>query len=322
MPDYTLWVLANPTASSLKLLERLPAATHIVAGNTTEAFRSAPPPDVVLLGLGQGPLLEAMWPQAQAAKWVHSLSAGLENVLFPALVESPMLMSNAKGVYARSLGEFALAAALYFAKDFRRMIRNQQAGVWSPFDVEELTGKNFGIVGYGGIGQEAARRAHAMGMKVYALRRHAQQSAGNEPYLERLFGPEGLDQLLALSDYLLVSAPLTRETAGMIGEAQLRKMKPSAVLINLGRGPVIVEAALVRALEQGWIRGAALDVFDQEPLPEGHAFYRLENVLLSPHCADHTPGWLEESVAFFVENFLRFSRGEPLKNLVNKRLGY
>jgi phosphoglycerate dehydrogenase-like enzyme len=321
MPELKLWVLNHPAASILALLDQLPPETHIVTGDSEEAFASAPDPDVVFIGIGQGGLMQRLWPRAQKAKWVHSIAAGLENVLFPELVESPVPMTNAKGVFARSLGEFTIAAALYFAKDFRRMIKSQEGGVWDPFDVEELTGKTLGIVGYGGIGREAAKRAVAMGMHVLALRRNPVLTGG-DPLVKRSHGPEEINDLLAHSDYVLISAPNTANTRGLIGEDQLRHMKKTAVLINVGRGPVVVEAALIRALEEGWIKGAALDVFDVEPLPDGHPFYRLPNVLLSPHCADHTPGWIEESMQFFVDNFLRFHQGKSLHNLVDKRAGY
>ncbi|MCC6366259.1 MAG: D-2-hydroxyacid dehydrogenase [Bryobacterales bacterium] len=321
MSQVKVWILTPPTAPYLRLLEHLPGSTHIVVGESEEAFENAPDPDVAVCGIGKAKLLRKLWPRIQNARWLHSLTAGLESVLFPELVESPITMSNAKGVYGRSLGEFAIASALYFAKDFRRMVRSQQAGVWDPFDVEELTGRTFGIVGYGGIGREAARRAKAMDMKVLVIRRHPEQSA-SDPLVDGVYAPGDVREMLALCDYVLVATPNTPETKGMIGEAELRAMKPEAVLINLGRGPVIDEAALIAALEECRIKGAALDVFNQEPLPEGHAFYRLDNVLLSPHCADHTPGWLDESMQFFVENFGRFVQGELLQNLVNKRLGY
>lgn len=303
------------------MLEQLPDAAHIVAGKTEEAFAGAPAPDAVMCGMGQGQLLEALWPRARDARWVHSLAAGLENVLFPALAESTVEMTNSKGVFGRSLGEFAIAAALYFAKDFRRMIRNQQAGLWKPYDMEELTGKTFGIAGYGGIGREAARRAKALDMKVVAMRRNPGQT-GDDPHVDEVCGTEDVAGFLARCDYVVVAIPNTPETRGMIGENELRAMKATSVLINVGRGPVIVEAALIRALEQGWIRGAALDVFDEEPLPEGHTFYRLDNVLLSPHCADHTPGWVEEAMECFLDNCQRFLRGEKLLNRVDKRAGY
>ncbi|MBI3208242.1 MAG: D-2-hydroxyacid dehydrogenase [Candidatus Solibacter usitatus] len=321
MSSLTLWVFSNPAASYLKLLEQLPAETNIVTGNTDELFHSAPDPDAVMIGFGQGALLQKQWPRVSRARWLHSFSAGLETTLFPELVESSIPMSNAKGVFGRSLGEFAIASALYFAKDFRRMMRSQQEGKWDPYDVVELTGKTFGIVGYGGIGREAAQRAKAMGMRVLALRRHPEKSA-DDPHIDAAYGMDALDSLIEASDYLLVAAPNAPGTQGMIGEKQFSKMKPDAVVINLGRGPVIAEDALIRALEQRRIKGAALDVFDVEPLPAGHAFYRLDNVLLSPHCADHTPGWMDESMQFFVENFHRFANGEPLQNLVDKRLGY
>jgi phosphoglycerate dehydrogenase-like enzyme len=321
MSEITLWVLSNPAASYLRLLEQLPASANIVAGNLTEAFANSPQPDAVLCGIGQGGLLKELWPTVSKAKWLHSFTAGMESVLFPELIASSIPVSNAKGVFGRSLGEFAIASALYFAKDFRRMARSQEQGKWDPFDVEELTGKTFGIIGYGGIGAEAAKRAKAMGMKVLALRRHPDRSS-TDPLVDSVYAPAQLHQMLTVCDYLLACAPNTPETRGMIGDGEFAVMKQDAVLINVGRGPVIVEEALVRALEQRRIKGAALDVFDQEPLRDGHPFYKLDNVLLSPHCADHTPGWLEESMQFFVDNFHRFAKGEPLQNLVNKSLGY
>jgi phosphoglycerate dehydrogenase-like enzyme len=123
-------------------------------------------------------------------------------------------------------------------------------------------------------------------------------------------------------DYVVVAAPLTPETHGMVGETEISAMKPSSVIINVGRGPIISEEALVDALRNNRIKGAALDVFDQEPLPAGHSFYKLENVLLSPHTADHTPDWLDNSIELFLEQFVRYQKGEPLLNLVNKKLGY
>ena len=178
-----------------------------------------------------------------------------------------------------------------------------------------------GIVGYGEIGRESARLAHALGMRVYATRRRLSGS-NDDPYVERMFPLTALHEMLAECDYVLAATPLTPETRGMIGEAELAAMKPSAVIINVGRGPVIVESALVAALKQGRIKGAALDVFDTEPLPSGHPFYRLPNVLLSPHSADHTVGWADLAIYKFIENFQRFRNGQPLDNIVDKCAGY
>ena len=322
MGEITLLVVANPAAAFLARLARLPDTTRIVTGNQLEIFHNAAPEAGALLNcFAPVETVRAVWNMAPRLRWIHSLSAGIENTLFPELVASPVPLTNSRGVFSRPLAEFALAAALFFAKDLRRMVGSQAAARWDPFDVEELHGKVLGIVAYGSIGQEAARLARAFGMRVTAVRRRPDLSAG-DPLLAGVYGPDQLRDMLAQSDFVLVAAPLTAATRALIGEAELRSMKPLAVLINIGRGPVVVEEALVRALQQGWIRGAALDVFDEEPLPPGHPFYALENVLLSPHCADHTPGWVEAAMDFFLENFQRFQRGEPLLNVVDKQSGY
>jgi phosphoglycerate dehydrogenase-like enzyme len=202
------------------------------------------------------------------------------------------------------------------------MIRNQQAGVWEPFDVMPVSGHTAGIIGYGDIGRAIAARVRPLGMTVLAVKRHVSPSLAADPLVEQVYGPERRFEMLSRCDYVVVAAPLTAETRGMIGEPEFAAMKSTAVVINVGRGPVIEEKALVRALSNGRIKGAALDVFDQEPLPQGHPFYQLENVLLSPHCADHTPDWLDNAMRFFVAEFERFRKGEPLLNVVDKKLGY
>jgi phosphoglycerate dehydrogenase-like enzyme len=312
----TLLVLGNPLDRRLAMLDRLPEGTRIVAGERLEAFLEAAQEAEVLLSWFAGrELLEAVIERAPRLRWVHSASVGVDTVLVPALVERPIVLTNARGVYSAALGEFALAAMLFFAKDLRRMVRSQGEGRWDPFEVEMLKGQVLGIAGYGDIGHAVAERARAFGMRILALRRRVEA----DPLVERA---DSLREMLAASDYVVVALPLTAGTRGLIGERELAAMKASAVLINLGRGPVVEEAALVRALEGKRIRGAVLDVFDEEPLPAGHPFYRLENVLLSPHCADHTAGWMEETLELFLENFERFRRGEALRNVVDKVHGY
>lgn len=322
MAPLKLIVVSDPAAPVLRLLERLPEEVTITVGETPEALTEAAAEAQVLLGReARRETLQAVFRRAPHLEWVHSLSAGVNEYLFPELVESRVPLTNSRGVFSRSLAEFALGAALFFAKDFRRMVRQQEAGVWDRFDVEEIFGKVMGIVGYGDIGHAVAARARDFGMRVLAVRRRPQLSQ-TDPYAEEVLPVERLAELVARSDYVVVATPLTPDTRGLIGEPEIRAMKPSAVLINIGRGPTVVEEALIRALEENRIRGAALDVFDQEPLPAGHPFYRLENVLLSPHCADHTPGWEEAAMEVFLDNFERFRAGQPLRNLVDKRLGY
>jgi phosphoglycerate dehydrogenase-like enzyme len=310
-------VLAKGNDPQLASLQQIPHTT----GSDVQCFKEAAGSARVILNWsGTRDLLRQVLGMCPNLQWIHSRWAGLDSLLFPELVESDVILTNGRGVFSPSLGEFALAAILYFAKDFRRMIRNQAAGVWRPFDVEEIAGKTVGIVGYGDIGRAVATRVRAMGMRVLAMKRHPPQV--KDPLIERYYGSDGLHGLLAECDYVVATAPLTEETRHMIGEAAFAAMKPTAVVINVGRGPVIDEAAMVRALASGKIKGAGLDVFEEEPLPAGHPLYKLENVLLSPHCADNTPDWKDQAMAFFLEQYERFAKDEPLENVVNKRLGY
>lgn len=323
MDNITLVVLANPTEPQLKMLEDLPPETNIAVGNSTEAFqRVAPDATVIFNWSGSGALLRDVFAMCPRVQWVHSRSAGLDGVIFPALAAHHAILTNGSGVFSPPLGEFALGAILYFAKDFRRMVKNQVAGRWEQFDITQISGQTVGIIGYGDIGRAVATRVRAMGMRVLAVKRHGPPLYNVDPLVDQIYSPEHRLEMLPRCDYVVVSAPLTPETRGMIGEPEFAAMKPDAVIINVGRGPVIDETAMVKALSDRRIKGAGLDVFDVEPLPDGHPFYRLENVLLSPHCADHTPDWLDLAMRFFVEQFERYTKGEPLRNIVDKHLGY
>jgi phosphoglycerate dehydrogenase-like enzyme len=319
----TILVLADPTEPQLAVLENLRAEANIITGNSVEAFgRGARDATVMLNWSGSLGLLRAVFGMCPNLRWVHSRSAGLERTLFPELIERPVPLTNGSGVFSPALAEFVLAAILYFAKDFRRMIRNQMAGVWEAFDVMPISGQTVGIVGYGDIGRAVAASVRPLGMAVLAVKRHVGPAHGADPLVEQMYSSEHRIEMIPRCDYLVAAAPLSPETRGMIAEPEFAAMKSTAVVINVGRGPVIREEALVRALSQERIKGAALDVFDHEPLPEGHPFYKLENVLMSPHCADHTPDWLDRAMQFFITQFDQFQKGEPLMNVVDKKLGY
>ncbi len=323
MENDTILVLADPSEPQLAMLKKPPAGVEMIVGDSVEALEQAAARATVFFNWsGSLPLFRRVFGMCPNLRWVHSRSVGLERTLFPELVESSVPLTNGAGVFSPSLGEFALGAILYFAKDFRHMIRNQQAGVWEAFDVMPVWGHTVGIIGYGDIGRAVAARVRPLGMTVLAVKRHASPSLGADPLVEQIYSPEHRIEMLSRCDYVVVAAPLTPETRGMIGEQEFAAMKPTAVVINVGRGPVIDEHALLSALTNDRIKGAALDVFDHEPLPQGHPFYKLENVLLSPHCADHTPDWLDNAMQFFIEQFERFRKGEPLLNVVDKRLGY
>jgi phosphoglycerate dehydrogenase-like enzyme len=321
MSETTVWVLAKTNDPTLAVLDPPPPGVRFVIGETVDTFRSASPPDALFVCSAGRKLIEPVLGLAPAVRWIHSRSAGVEHLMFPAVTESAVPLTNARGVFSASLGEFVMAAVLFFAKDLPRMRRSQAAGRWDPFDVDWAQGRTVGIVGYGDIGRAVAQRARAFGMKVLALRRNL-DAARLDALVDEAIPLERRADLMARSDYVVVAAPLTPLTRGLVGAPEIAAMKPTAVLINVGRGPIVDEEALVAALEQGRIRGAALDVFTTEPLPAGHPLYGLENVLLSPHCADNTPGWLEGAMRFFLENLQRFRDGQPLLNQVDKSRGY
>jgi len=323
MKKFSILVLAAPDEPQLSMLDDLRETASVVIGNSAQTFeKAASSADVIFNWSGSLSLIREVFLISSSVRWIHSRSAGLERTLFPELIASDVIMTNGSGVFSPSLGEFALAAILYFAKDFRRMIRNQMAGQWEPFDVLPISGQTVGIVGYGDIGRAVASRVRAMGMNVLAVKRHASTQNNPDPFAERIYSPDQRLAMVPQCDYVVVAAPLNAETVGLVNEAEFTAMKRGAVIINVGRGPVIDERAMVDALSQHKIKGAALDVFDEEPLPAGHPFYKLENVLLSPHCADHTPDWLDSAMRFFLAQFEKFRRGEPLLSIVDKKLGY
>jgi phosphoglycerate dehydrogenase-like enzyme len=294
-----------------------------VIGNSTEAFgEMASTAAIVLNWSGSLRLMRDVFRMSSHLRWIHSRSVGLEQTLFPELIESNVILTNGSGVFSPSLGEFVLGAILYFAKDFRRMIRNQIVGLWEPFDVMPIAGRTVGIIGYGDIGRAVAARVKAVGMNVLAVKRHVVETDKPDPLADQIYGSNRLLEILPRCDYVVIAAPLNEETLGLVGEAEFAAMNQSTVIINVGRGPVVNEAALINALSKHRIKGAALDVFNQEPLPKDHAFYTLENVLLSPHCADHTPDWLDNAMRFFIAEFQRFRSNEPLLKVVDKKLGY
>jgi phosphoglycerate dehydrogenase-like enzyme len=322
MSHSPLLVLTAPGDEDIPFLPELRQKAMIVVGDSAAAFaQAAVDAEIVLNWSGSFALLREVFQISPRVRWIHSRSAGLDQMLLPELVASNVIVTNGSGVFSPSLGEFALAAILYFAKDFRRMIRNQVAGLWEPFDITMVSGQTLGIVGYGSIGRAVAARVRALGMTVLGLRR-VPQTPNQDSLIDEVYEPKQILEMLPRCDYVVVTLPLTEQTRGLIGDAEFAVMKKNAVVINVGRGPTVDEKAMIKALSQRRIRGAALDVFDQEPLPQGHPLYSLENVLLSPHCADHTPDWLDNAMRFFLEQLERFRRRETLLNIVDKRSGY
>ena len=294
------------------------------SADPAELRRMLPEAEVVLIGLlHEERVLAEVWPLARRVRWVHSLSAGVEGILFPALVQSEVVLTNSRGVFKRPLAEFALLGMLMHFRQARTLLEQQRSRQWAAIDVQMLRDKVLGVVGYGEIGRECARLGHALGMRIHALRRNPGRSDG-DPIIERSFQPAELLAMLAGIDVLVCAAPLTSATRHLISGPAFAALKPGAFVVNVGRGPVIDETALIAALRERRVAGAALDVFEHEPLPADSPLWAMDNVLVSPHSADNTiaPDSLQLTLDFFMQNFERYRNGEPLDNIVDKREGY
>ncbi len=259
---------------------------------------------------------------APGLRWVQLASAGAERLLDSELVRRGVTLTTASGIHAVPMGEFVLGLMLSFAKGLHKALRAQLKGLWQTYLADELSGKTVGIVGLGAIGGQVARLAKAFGMRVIATRRSATRRQERAGEADELVPPGDLPYLLSESDYVVVAVPLTAETRHLIGEKELRAMKPSVVIINVSRGAVVDEAALVRGLQEGWIAGAALDVFAREPLPPDSPLWTMDNVIITPHVAGSMPGYMERAVELFCDNLRRYLAGEPLRNVVDVRRGY
>ncbi|CAL5219435.1 g1265 [Coccomyxa viridis] len=324
-------VLHTPDAPELKVLDKLPeGATVLGVGRTLKDLQGLGLSEEdwksvnVLLNCGS-PVkrnLEEIWPHLPNLAWLHSLTAGVEHILFPALVDGPVTLTNAKGNFSHSLAEYTLAACNWFAKDFHRLRAQQKAKKWEPFNVEELRNKTMGIVGYGDIGQACARIARAFGMKIIAMRRSEKLSPEEEQAGLKVYTPDKLNDLMADSDYVVMALPYTESTHHLVNAEAVNSMRSHGVLINVGRGKTLDQDAVVKALQEKRIRGAALDVFETEPLPKESPLYELDNCLLSPHCADRTASFWFEAVEQFMQNLERYVKGEELFNVVDKKRGY
>jgi phosphoglycerate dehydrogenase-like enzyme len=280
--------------------------------------------------------------RAPALKWVQLHMAGVNALAdHPLYTKTALPLTTTSGVHAATIAEYAMTMLLALAHRVPRMVEWQGRRAWPPdeqrwplFVPSEVRGATLGIIGYGSIGRELARIAKsAFGVVVLACKRNPGQRADDGYCLPGTGDPTGalpdewlghgqLDRLLARSDAVVLCAPLTPETQGMIGAAQLARMKPTAYFINVGRGASVDEAALARALAERRIAGAAVDVFAQEPPPPGHPLYGLDSAILSPHVSGFLPSYDEKCSVLFAENLRRFVAGAPLLNLVDRTRGY
>jgi phosphoglycerate dehydrogenase-like enzyme len=263
--------------------------------------------------------LDKVLAAAPALRWHHTVSAGVNDLLIPTFLERNLILTNSAGVNAVAVAELVLTFMLYHVKQIAELQTLQHQRNWMKgLELQELMGRSLLIIGTGSVGIAIAQRAKAFGMKVLGTRRHPHPL----PEFDQLVGLDQWRSLLPLADYLVIAIPLTPETQGIIDESALRAMNPHAYLINVARGAVVDEPALLKALTEGWIGGAALDTFVTEPLPPESPFWSLPNVFVTPHCAGVSPQMRQRLVALFLDNFSRYRSGAPLRNVVNQKLGY
>jgi phosphoglycerate dehydrogenase-like enzyme len=264
--------------------------------------------------------------QAPRLRWVQLSSSGVGQIVpRMGLGDRPVVVTNAAGLHATPLAEFVLFAMLYFAKRMPRVLTDQRRHHWERFALDTLPGKTLGIVGFGHVGRAIARLARPAGLRILAVRRTAGDRTDDpsaSPEADRVYPPAGLPTLLGESDYVALIVPLTPETAGLLGKAELALMKPGAVLINVGRGQLVDETALVDALRRGHLGGAALDVFAEEPLPAGSPLWDMPNVLVTPHSMSTALDENARLVDLFCDNLRRYLAGEALRNVFDKVRGY
>ena len=274
--------------------------------------------EVLLLWDFRAQMLSEAWSHARRLRWIHSSAAGVDAVLFPQLIASEVVLTSSRGVYDRAIAEYVLGLMLAFAKDLWTTAEDQRRREWRHRETERLHDRRLLVIGVGGIGRAIATLARAAGMQVEAVAR----TGRSDPDLGRITAVADLGGVLGDADYVVIAAPLTPETRGLFTGTAFEQMKPTARLINIGRGAIVDEAALLDALRRKRIAGAALDVFMQEPLPKEHPFWDLPGLVVSPHMCGDFIGWGAAVADLFVKNYMRWRRGEPLLNMVDKTLGY
>jgi phosphoglycerate dehydrogenase-like enzyme len=266
---------------------------------------------------------------APRLRWLQYPGAGIDTLRQTGLLDpkSGLIITTATGIHSTTISEYVFGSMLMFNWNWPQMVRLQDGHVWARsaswynLGGRELTDQTLGIVGLGSIGRRIAQLGHAFGMRVIAMRRSSSEGE-KDADVDQVFPASQLHELLAMSDYVVISVPLTPQTEKLIGEAELRAMRPSAYLVNIARGRVIDEQALIRALREGWIAGAGLDVAEEEPLPPENPLYSMPNVILTPHISGASVHYDERLAALFAENLRRYRAGQPLKNRYDPSRGY
>jgi phosphoglycerate dehydrogenase-like enzyme len=316
----TIVVLAEPLEMITPALAPLAARARVVCGRRSADLGPALKDAEALFAWGKphepfGEILR----RAPRLRWLHSTGAGVEHLLVPELVARPIVLTNSRGLYADSIAEYALALMLAHAKRLPETFAAQREHHWAPGPTHDLVGSTLVVVGLGSIGAALARRARALGLRVLGVRRGGRPAAS---LAERVYGVDDLASALPQANYLAICCPETAETRGLIGARELALLPPGAFLVNVARGSVVDEAALIAALRSGHLGGAGLDVYATEPLPPTSPLWDLPNVIVSPHQSGMAIGWDARAIRLFLENTDRFLTGRRLRNVVPKQRGY
>ncbi|HKM38004.1 MAG TPA: D-2-hydroxyacid dehydrogenase [Thiopseudomonas sp.] len=318
--DRVITVLTAPGEPEPLGIDAVRARAEVrFAYDTASLEATLPGTDVLLVTDFRTEALVAAWPKADKLQWIHAASTGVDALMFPALIDGPVIVSNASGTFDHAIAEYVLCTVLMFAKDFPRSIRLQLEHKWQHRSTERVDGKRVLVVGAGSIGREIAKLLNAVGMEVHGI---ARTERAHDPDFVTVRSDKELYVELARADYVVIAAPLTPQTNGMFDSAAFKAMRTSARLINIGRGPIVNTADLVTALRDGEIAGAGLDVFEQEPLPESHPLWDMDNVIMTAHMAGDAVGWEQALTNQFIDNFDGWLAGKDIFNQVNKKLGY
>ncbi|MFO8140566.1 MAG: D-2-hydroxyacid dehydrogenase [Marinobacter sp.] len=313
-------VLTAPGEPAPPGIEAIQARAEVRFACDEQTLRDTlPGTDVMMVTDFRTDALEAAWPAADRLKWIHATSAGVDALMFPALTRGDVVVTNARGIFDRTIAEYVLCTILMFAKDFPQSIRLQLKREWKHRDTERAEGKQVLVVGAGSIGRQIGRLVKAAGMQPHGIARTPRR---DDPDFVAVHGNEQIYDQLSHADYVVIAAPLTPQTEGLFDTKAFAAMKNSARLINIGRGPIVKTSDLIQALDNGEIAGAALDVFEEEPLPADHPLWQRDNVIMTAHMAGDFIGWKRALTDQFLENFDRWHKGGELFNLVNKELGY
>ncbi len=315
-PPAVLILRGEAPPPRMSAIERLAKVRLVGQAELAEAIPDA---EVLFVWENRPDAVAAAWPRARSLRWLHIASAGVDKMLFPDLVASDVTVTNSRGVFDEPIAEYVLGLVLAFAKDLHTTLRLQERREWRHRETERIAGTRALVIGTGPIGRAIGRRLSAMGMKVEAVGRTPSPS---DPDLGRVRPLPELHAALSDADYVILAAPLTPSTSGMVDAAALSRMRPTARLINIGRGRLVAEEALIEALRENRIAGAALDVFAAEPLAESSPLWTLPNVLVSPHMSGDAGDWQEELAALFIDNLTRYREARTLRNVIDKRLGY